>query len=314
MLVADPGAPGGASRAAAGLVNPVTGQRLTRAGDLETLLPATHRRLAAIGELLGEPVHTATPILRYLHGDRPQKAWPRRCGDPAYAPYLKAGPEPESVWIHGGALVDMAALLGGVRAWLRERGALVAEGVDPREIGEAASGLRWKGHTFGQAVFCQGAGLEGNPWFGSLPLAPVKGQVLEGRAPGLPPHPIHRAKTLVPLGGDRFRLGATYDRDGLPGEATAEGRQTLEGALPGLLRRPEQALITGHLTGMRPTTPDGLPLLGRSPMQARVVVFNGLGSKGLLLGPHYAECLARTLAEGEPVPPEADLERFGERQ
>jgi len=309
VVLADPGAPGSASRAAAGLITPLTGQRLARAGDLETLLPAARGRLNAMARRLGRPVHRDTPILRHLLGDRPRAAWPKRATDPAYAEYLSAGPEPHTVWIHGGAVVDVPALLDGAARWLAEEGAVVRAAVTPAAVTEAAGAVRWEGGTFDRVVFCQGAG-GANPWFAAAPLRLVKGQVLEGRAPGLPPHPVNRGRTLVPLGGDRFRLGATYDREAADGAPDPEGRRTLEGALAGLLPSPEEAVVTAHLAGFRPATPDGLPLLGPHPEHPRLWLFNGLGSKGLLLGPYYAEHLADALVGAGEVPPEAHWQRF----
>jgi glycine/D-amino acid oxidase-like deaminating enzyme len=303
VLVADPGGGGAASRAAAGLINPITGQRLARAADLETMLPASRRRLVSVGELLGRTVHRDTRILRRLRGDRPLAAWPKRRTDPAYRDYLEPGPEADAVWIRGGAVVDVAGLLDGVRNWLQARGAFLPEAVDPAELVPQGDGVRWRDRSFGQAVFCRGAPGNAEPWFPDLPLRPVKGQVLEGRAPNLPEHPVHERWALVPLGGDRFRLGATYDRDSLDPLPTPEGAQALATGLP------RGAVVTGHLAGIRPGTGDGRPLLGRHPDHPGLAVFTGLGSKGLLLGPHYADRLAEALTGGEPVPAEAAWDR-----
>ena len=314
VLVADPGRADAAGRVAAGLISPVTGQRLTRAGDLEVLLPAARRRLAAVAGLLGRSIHRDTPILRYLVGDWPQQAWQRRRHDPAFADYLAPGPEPRSVWVRGGAVVDTVALLDDVAAWLAERGALLRERLDPGEVVEDAAGIWWRGRRAERVVFCEGAALRGNPWFPDVRLRPVKGQVLEGWAPALPDYPINRGKTLVPLDAHRFRLGATYDREDAGAEPTAAGHQALTAGLAGLVADPEGVTITRHMAGWRPTSPDGLPLLGRHPHRQRIALFNGLGSKGLLLGPYYAERLAEALVTGGPVPAEAAWNRFGGRR
>jgi glycine/D-amino acid oxidase-like deaminating enzyme len=310
VRVADPGHHEAASEVAAGLINPVTGQRLVKAGALETLLPAALGRMAAIEAATGEVVHHRQAILRHLDGERSRAAWQRRRTDPAFIPYLVPGPTADAIWIHGGAVVDTLGLLTAMRRWLQARDALIPAPVDSAAVAETANGVAWAGHAFGRVVFCDGAALRRNPWFPGAPLRPVKGQVLEGRAPGLPDHPVHRGRTLVPLGEDRFRLGATYDHDAVDNQPTAAGRQALEASLADLL--PDaRARITHHLAGIRPGTPDGLPLLGWHCQHPRVVLFNGLGSKGLLLGPYYAERLAATLLDGDPVPAEAAWDRFG---
>lgn len=310
VLVADPGHHQAASAVAAGLINPVTGQRLVRAGALETLLPTALNRMAAIEAATGQVVHRRQSILRYLDGERSRAAWQRRRVDPAFAAYLSPGPAADAIWIHGGAVVDTRALLVAMRTWLQAQGALVPEWVDPGAVAETAHGVSWAGQDFERVVFCDGAALRANPWFPGAPLRPVKGQVLEGRARDLPDHPVHRGRTLVPLGADRFRIGATYDHDVVDSQPTAAGRQALEAALADLLPA-ATATVTDHLAGIRPGTPDGLPLLGWHCQHPRVVLFNGLGSKGLLLGPYYAERLAAALVDRDPVPGEAAWDRFG---
>jgi D-amino-acid dehydrogenase len=53
--------------------------------------------------------------------------------------------------------------------------------------------------------------------------------------------------------------------------------------------------------GLRPASPDGLPLLGRVPGYANVLVATGHGPSGLQLGP-YSGAVVAGLALGEPAP------------
>jgi glycine/D-amino acid oxidase-like deaminating enzyme len=53
--------------------------------------------------------------------------------------------------------------------------------------------------------------------------------------------------------------------------------------------------------GLRPASPDGLPLLGRLPGYENVLVATGHGASGLQLGP-YSGSLMAGLALGEPSP------------
>jgi D-amino-acid dehydrogenase len=79
---------------------------------------------------------------------------------------------------------------------------------------------------------------------------------------------------------------------------TAGGvREALDEALrvaPGLA----DATLQEVRIGLRPASPDGLPLLGRIPGSARLYVATGHGASGLQLGP-YSGALVADLALGQ---------------
>nr|MBP6812922.1 FAD-binding oxidoreductase [Saprospiraceae bacterium] len=67
--------------------------------------------------------------------------------------------------------------------------------------------------------------------------------------------------------------------------------------------------IVGHAAGVRPSVKDRRPFLGESQVHANVFIFNGLGTKGALLAPYWAEHLAAHLLEGKALEAEVRVER-----
>jgi D-amino-acid dehydrogenase len=63
-------------------------------------------------------------------------------------------------------------------------------------------------------------------------------------------------------------------------------------------------------TGLRPCTPDGLPVIGRHPRADRVIFATGHGMLGLTLGPLTGE-LVEGLVAGLPARSELSPQRFG---
>ena len=61
------------------------------------------------------------------------------------------------------------------------------------------------------------------------------------------------------------------------------------------------------------TSPDKHPVVGRSPVDPRFGIFNGLGSKGALLAPGLARQWVNHLTEAVPFDPAVDVKRFVKR-
>ena len=62
--------------------------------------------------------------------------------------------------------------------------------------------------------------------------------------------------------------------------------------------------------GIRPTVIDRRPLLGSHPVEKRLFVFNGLGTRGLLMGPLLAEWLYQFIEENKELPTSVAIDRF----
>jgi glycine oxidase len=132
-----------------------------------------------------------------------------------------------------------------------------------------------------------------------LPIRPVKGQVLrlrDPRGPGLVERSIRTEHAyLVPRGDGRYVLGATMeersDRKPTAG-ALYELVRDLSEVLPGVL----ELEVEGFSAGLRPATPDNLPIIGR---HNGLIVASGHGRNGVLLAPVTGELVAELLDKRE---------------
>jgi glycine/D-amino acid oxidase-like deaminating enzyme len=71
------------------------------------------------------------------------------------------------------------------------------------------------------------------------------------------------------------------------------------------------ATLEGHQAGLRPASPDRRPTIGPWPGQPRgVLMLNGLGTRGVLVGPAMAKHLVHWWLDGISLPPEVRAERF----
>jgi glycine oxidase len=152
-------------------------------------------------------------------------------------------------------------------------------------------------------------------WLGvTLPIVPVKGELLLAEVPGgsVALDIVCRSVAVYRVDGARALIGGTEESVGFDEGCTATARDALlEGAariLPSLAR----AKAIGHSAGLRPVTPDGIPIIGLAAGWENACLALGGGRKGMLFGPAMGKAAVDLLLEGStdlPIDP-CSPERF----
>ncbi len=210
----------------------------------------------------------------------------------------------EALRARGVALREGVAVTGFERRGDRLTGARTTAGFVEAESVVIAAGA-WSGRL------AKAAGVR-------LPVQPAKGYSLTLPAPhGGPRLPMiltDEKTTVTPMRG-RIRFAGTLALAGF--DPSVDARR----AAP--IRRLARRYVpdaseddldrAGVWSGFRPCSPDGLPLLGRSPRHANLFFATGHGMMGVTLAPVTGQLLAELLAGSVPSLPLAPLapERFG---
>jgi glycine/D-amino acid oxidase-like deaminating enzyme len=98
----------------------------------------------------------------------------------------------------------------------------------------------------------------------------------------------------------RVWAGATVEDVGWGKRTTAAARTTLHQGAAALVPALEGARVFEHWSGLRPGTPDALPVLGPDPDVAGLFYATGHFRNGILLAPITARLLASTLTGERP--------------
>jgi len=202
--------------------------------------------------------------------------------------------------------VDPRLLMRAVISAARNRGVEIRANTEVHEIRSSSNEIEMVTSagvfTAGIAVNCRGA------WSGA-PVKPRKGQMLylQPAQQGLLQHVVHAPDLyIVPRSTGKILIGATvedvgFDKSVAP--ATLQGlRRTAAKYLPEL----EPAPIIESWAGLRPGTPDNLPILGPTETP-RVFVASGHFRNGILLAPITAWIMA-DLVTGKA--PSMDISAF----
>ena len=185
--------------------------------------------------------------------------------------------------------------------------------------GSRVTGVRSGAERLGAGWVINASGA----WAGILdpglaaPIAPDHGQIMsvEGPAPGLR-HTLHRWGSygyITPRPDGRVVVGATHEEIGFRKQITPAGLSYLAGVvskvLPGLR---DQAMLD-IWTGLRPATPDTLPIIGPDPRAAGGFLWAaGHSSSGIMQAPATAKVLTDLVLGRKPRIPldRVGIERF----
>ena len=318
VLLVDAGEAVTSSKIAAGLMTPITGQRLVLTANCDALMAEARAFYAGVERATGAKFFHERTAVRLLSSEAERVAWGPRSLRPEYQGYVMTpGPEPlvgpQLADASGGgfamraAQLDVAGYLAASRAVLPG----VELAVDWTRDVVADADEVWVGaHRGLRVISCEGYGAALNPYFAFLPFKAAKGDILTVRFEGrVPAQCFHRGIWIAPTAeADVFRVGASYDwarLDQVPDEAA---RADIERKLQAFWKVPYT--VINHEAGVRPIIAESKPVMGVHPEYARFGYFNGLGSKGSLHAPWFAQVFARHLVAGAALPADVDLGKF----
>lgn len=136
-----------------------------------------------------------------------------------------------------------------------------------------------------------------------LPVAPVKGQMLLYRFPQPPISSIllHEGRYLIPRKDGHVLVGSTLEHVGFDKKATDVARQSLSATATAILPSLANMNPVGHWAGLRPGSPQGVPLIGAIESADNLFISAGQYRNGLVLAPASSRLLADLILGREPI-------------
>ena len=308
-----------ASHVAAGIINPVTGQRFVLSWMYDQLNSVASGFYSHYDALWGTSFFKTTKINRALFSKNEVLNFENRQGDPHYDKYFIENDAKEikhfrksEDWctIQGGRL-DLTGFILRAKEYLIENGCdFVNEHLEFEQLDLESDLIQYKSDYYEKMVCCEGIGIVNNPLFNHLPMVPAKGECLILEIPSITTTDIYKHKVFfVPLKGEnQFWVGANYDWDFEDASPTDKGYEWLIGKVTDSLQVPFN--VKQHIAAIRPTGKDRRPYLGRHSEHADVFIFNALGTKGSSLSPYWADQLIQHVEEGQELAAEVSIERF----
>lgn len=304
---------------AAGLYNPVILKRFSMPANWVEQLEYIYPFYKKIEDRLGIKVNYKIPVYRKFISVEEQNNWFAASDKPELSSFLSTDIVYDtysgiaSPFGYGKVLstgyIDTTILLKSYHEFLDLNNNLIREDFNYSSLIVRDDYVEYNNLKARNIIFSEGFGMTKNPFFCNLPLEGTKGELLVIKAPNLKLDvAINAGVYIIPIGNDLYKVGATYewyDKTPMP---TAAGRKELIYKLEKLISCDYE--IVNHLAEIRPTVKDRRALLGTHYKHKRMYVLNGLGTRGVMLGPSLALELYNLIEFGTPIEKSIDINRF----
>ena len=307
------------SKVAGGMFNPVVLKRFTSIWESEAQLALAQDFYPEVEKLLTDRFYHNLPIYRKFASVEEQNNWFQACDNPTTAAFLNEDlsneefPHIKSSFrfgeVYQTGYLDVLKYVSVYQSYLDQLGSILKESFVYADLEMLDSSVRYKNIDAGHIVFAEGFSLLNNPFFNYLPLDGTKGELLYVKIPNLKLRAIIKSGVfIIPIGNDVYKVGATYNWSDKTDDLTNEAHEELIAGLESLIDCEYE--VIQHLAGIRPTVKDRRPLVGQHYQHKRVYVLNGLGTRGVLLGPYLADKLIQNIENNVPLDKNIDVARY----
>lgn len=295
------------SKIAAGLCNPIVFKRLTKSWNLDLFYQEAKTFYLNQEKELAQKIFHPIPIYKVFSNKEEKDFWIKKTNDPNLFDWLNPvieTPFDSSIvnYNYGAAkvlnsfYVHTSVWINAFKTKLLATNSYVNECFDYENIKFVNNKVSYKNIICKKIIFCEGYKAINNPFFNYLPFKLTKGEVLTGTFKKLTSNSVINKNFFILPQEEEFKIGATYQWDNLDEKPTEQGKQTLITKINTLIN--DSFNCNSHLAGIRPTVKDRRPLVGIHPKYSALAIFNGLGTKGILMAPYLAKQFANYLIYG----------------
>jgi glycine/D-amino acid oxidase-like deaminating enzyme len=321
VVIIDEDSPHASWKVAGGVWNAITFKKILKGWKADDMVEEANLFYDTIQKQFGTSFFEKKEIARIFNDVHFQNTWYTKSSEPQFKNYLRDGypeelnelplnmPFSAGMVINGG-FVRLPLFIESMKRFIEGKGQIIPEkfDFDALEIGE--NEIKYKDVNAKNIVFCEGYEVVNNPYFNWLPLNPTKGETLTLKNPGWKfDCIINNGKHLIDHKDGTMGVGATFDWKELNNEITSEGRNALLAHLNKNFEVKDWEVLD-QKAGIRPTVSDRRPLVGVHPNINNVFIFNGLGTKGVLIAPWLSKVMCSFLLDNTALPKEGNISRF----
>lgn len=308
-----------ASYISSGVINPVTGRRIVKSWMIDELMQKAIQDYKNLEEILHVPIIRFSSITRLLKDVEEENIWASKALEKSTSflssdlnsdSYLKEYKNFRSAGkIEPALVIDIEKLLTEWKSFLIKNDIYINSKIQVEELKIQDDTIVYKDMQFRHVIFADGhAGISKN-YFDFLKYENAKGEVLyiESDEYGLN-EMVKSSINVIPLEKKEYWVGSNYEWDTTDDNPSEAGRIHILNKLNKSAKF--QYTVKDHKAAIRACTKDRKPYIGIHPHYPQMVLFNGLGTKGMSLAPYFASHLMDHILSGTPLMHEIYLKRL----
>lgn len=318
VVVIDDAPTSSASLIAAGIYNPIVFKRLVKSWRADELISFAEDFYNETERLFGSNFLEKKSIVKVFAEQQEVDFWEKKVLEKELINYLNT----PSIQLHQslvspfgtasvnkGGVLNVAKFIHCTREHLKKLEAFLQEQFDFDALFISEQKVSYKTISAKKIIFCEGHKVTQNPFFNWLPFKLAKGELLTIKASGLNLTDIvNKGVFILPISNDIYKVGATYEWDDLNEISTEMARLELTKKLDKVITAPYE--IISQNVGIRPAVIDRRPILGFHPIENKVAIFNGMGTKGIMIAPLMADFFSTFIQDGKALDKEISIDRF----
>ena len=307
------------SKVAAGIYNPVVFKRLTQSWMADKTLPVMFDFFKDAEILFDTKLIHQTKIARVFGSEQEEVLWKKKAVNELSDFIEKDIHEAKNEYnflknnygfVAESGFVDVPAFLSHTKAYLERSNFFLNDTFIYEDLIIHDHEIHYKNIACNKLIFCEGHLVTNNPFFKELKFKPAKGEVLTIYCEELKiTSIINKDFFILPLSlAHCFKVGATYNWIDLTDTPSDEARNTLLEKLNTVIPFPYK--IINQEAGVRPATIDRRPVMGNHPAHKNIAVFNGFGTKAVMLAPYFAKHFCNFMFLNRELYLDVDVKRF----
>jgi len=296
FLLIDQSSQSTASQIAAGMFTPLSGKRKTIHPLSLQQIPFAINIYKEISKLIGYNILHLTNIYQLFDSAEEQSQLQSKYLEPSFAPYIKSisnylpgtNNNNGAYEVTHSGWVNCEYWMRYFKIWLKNNGRLLEAKFVYPDLHINEDKMEYNGIEFKNIFFCEGYKAINNPFFNEI-IIPCKGDVLTIASEHFVTDKIIKKNGiyLVPLESNSFKAGATYQWSNDSEKPEEASKLLIEGELKNMLLNPFK--VINHQSAIRPTTQNREVIIKQHQYHKGMYMFNGLGTKGVLQGPWWAD-------------------------
>ena len=296
-----------------GLINPVTGRRFVKSWKWSVLRTRALETYRFAEELLGKKYISEKTLNRVLQSKQQEDRWIERTALPDYEGLLSSEfYNLDAAFSQDGLYgktkevlhIRMDLLLPDLRKYLQKLDLYENRAISPEEI--KSGNLDTNKFQYKHVIDCSGYANISDPEFlGNHVKFSTGERILIQFEQPVDIDLIKFKYFIIPQESNQYWIGSfnTWDTLDKPSD---QAKNTLIEFVKNKIAVPFKVLTHNH--GTRMSTQDRRPIVGRC--RDNLYILNGLGTKGVSLGPYCAEQLIEHILSGKTIDPEIQIDRF----